>query len=284
MISILLPARNAESTILRALRSTLTALPDNAEILVHDDASSDDTVEIINSIHDRRIRLFTSTTTQGVAGGLNLLLNHARFDLVGRMDADDVCLPWRFRYTLRRMPEDWQFAFTGVLHFGNRRRITAPVMLGPEAFNLTLLLENPFAHPTLVAKTDSILASGGYTQCSAEDYELWLRLITNRARGGRLAAPTVLYRNHPSQTTATQDWREKALSEDTFKSTYKTFAQTVFDAEATWLDELIAHRRASPAGHLDDLWRIIDSGAQRLPIRQAKSVLTRTERVRKVIL
>jgi glycosyltransferase involved in cell wall biosynthesis len=67
-LSVLVPARNAADTIESALRSTLRALPDDAEVLVLDDASSDRTPELVRGIGDRRVKLTVAPENLGSPG------------------------------------------------------------------------------------------------------------------------------------------------------------------------------------------------------------------------
>lgn len=58
------------------------------EFLIADDGSEDDSVEIVKSYHDDRIRLIQNK--HDYIGSLNMLLDEARGKYIARMDADDV--------------------------------------------------------------------------------------------------------------------------------------------------------------------------------------------------
>src|SRR5699024_5894599 len=102
----------AADTIGAAVRSTLRALPADAELVVGDDGSTDDTLARLDDIQDPRLRV-TPGPGRGVAATLNALLSGVDSEFVARMDADDVVLPGRFARQLRAL-EDHDAVFTTV--------------------------------------------------------------------------------------------------------------------------------------------------------------------------
>ena len=101
-VSVILSAYNAEKTINTAVESILSQSYDNFEFLILDDASTDNTFKIIESLsrEDKRIRIFRNTFNLGLTKSLNLLLNEANSDLIARQDADDKSYKFRFQKQL----------------------------------------------------------------------------------------------------------------------------------------------------------------------------------------
>ena len=208
-LSVLMPVRNAERTIARAVRSTLADLPRDSELLVFDDASSDRTAQVLAEVHDDRLRIIHSAVPTGVALGLNRLLGESDSEFVGRMDADDICLRGRFAREVRAAAST-DVVFTTVVEFteGTRTlRPNAPRRLGSVAFPYHLLLTNPVAHPTMFARRAAIAVVEGYREVPAEDYDLWMRLALTGATLSRLAIPGLVYRAHAGQVTLSEGWR-----------------------------------------------------------------------------
>jgi glycosyltransferase involved in cell wall biosynthesis len=235
-----MPARNAAKTIAASLRSTLRALPTDAELLVLDDASSDRTAEIASATGDARVKVFRSSAPSGVAGALNVLLMEARGDFVARMDADDIVLPRRFEFQLTQFRSALDIIFGGVVHFGTRVRIpypSPPLALSPSAFPSALLIGNPVAHSTMMARRNLLLELGGYRQCLAEDYDLWLRAAARGVQISRLALPVVALRRHAEQVTANEGWAVRASSEPEWQESYAALAVATgqFAADPTLL-------------------------------------------------
>jgi glycosyltransferase involved in cell wall biosynthesis len=205
-ISVLLPVKDGAATIRSAVRSTLRALPRDAELLVVDDGSSDATGEILAAIDDRRLRVLRHDEPRGVAASLNHALEATDSAIVGRMDADDLSLPWRFRLQLPALA-DADLVFGSMLLIDARSRpvgFSTPMSIRPATAALHLLFENPFAHPTLVGRREALTGPGGYRATKVEDYDLWLRAVAHGARLRKLSSPVLAYRRHPGQ--ATQSW------------------------------------------------------------------------------
>lgn len=210
-VSVLLPARNAESTILHAIKSTLAALRKNDELLVFDDGSTDSTPRILEDYPDDRVKVTYRPSSVGVANALNALLGQAKNPYIARMDADDICLPGRFRFQGRYLQSrNLDVAFGNVIHFGSRMlpRPSRMKSISPRLLAICLLVSNPVAHSAMFAKRSAVESVGLYRPAPAEDYDLWLRLTLGGARIGRSAAPVILYRHHASQITHTSDWQE----------------------------------------------------------------------------
>lgn len=246
-LTVIMPARNASATVRRAVRSTLAAMPRDAELVVLDDGSTDDTLSVLQRVDDRRLRILHNEAGGGVAAGLQQLLDATDSRVVGRMDADDVTLPGRFRAQARALRHGADVVFSAVVRFGDRLgdlRPTTPLRLGPRALAHGLLLTNPVSHPTLYARRASLDAVGGYHRCAAEDYELWLRLAAAGARLVRQRQPVLGYYTHPGQTSGGAGWTEAALAEPAMQQSYDALARQLLGVtradEATFRSRLAA--------------------------------------------
>lgn len=250
VLSVLIPARNAEGTVGAALRSTLRALPDDAEVLVLDDASTDRTGEVVRSLGDRRIRLLVAEQNLGIARGLELLLGEARGDVVARMDADDVCLPGRFRAQLRALERGADLVFSTFQVIGAGLRLPAlPVPFGAEAGRLALLLDCPYPHSTALARREQLRDVGGYRPSVAEDYDLWLRAAAAGARVVRLGRPGILLRVSATQITADPAYRGRLAGDELVAGSYARLARTLLGVDETpWLRDLSFLRQGPLTG------------------------------------
>lgn len=227
LLSVLIPARNAADTISLSLKSTLRALPADSEVLVLDDASVDGTGDRARALGDRRLKVIRTDSPSGVAGALNALLAEARGQYVARMDADDVVLPGRFNLQLARLTSRVDIIFGGVVHFGSGLRFphpSPPFAISPSAFPVALLIDNPVAHSTMLARRDAIEDLGGYRKCLAEDYDLWLRAASRGLQLARLATPVTALRRHAGQVTAGTKWAERAAAEPEWQDSYSDAA------------------------------------------------------------
>lgn len=209
-LSVILPVRNGEDTIARAVSSTRRALPRDAELVILDDGSTDSTPVILSALESSSVRVITSRASGGISTALNTLLDRTDSEFVARMDADDVTLPGRFHYQRQAISPDAEVTFTTVLEWRpDSKRVSpaAPLPISTRAFPFHLLMTNPVSHPTLFATRTALTRVGGYRQVPAEDYDLWLRLAVEGIGIRRLALPTLLYRVHPHQVTSSVEWR-----------------------------------------------------------------------------
>ncbi|MGZ4398718.1 MAG: glycosyltransferase family 2 protein, partial [Gaiellaceae bacterium] len=95
LVSVVLPVRDGERFVARAVASVLHQSLRELELIVVDDASADATGTILSQIADERLAAVRNERPLGVAASLNLGLERARGRYVARMDADDVSLPRR---------------------------------------------------------------------------------------------------------------------------------------------------------------------------------------------
>lgn len=246
-LSVLLPARNAEGTIARAVSSTLRALPRDAELVVLDDGSTDGTAERARQAgrdvgaRGGRLRVVTRPASGGISRALGSLLEMTDSRLVGRMDADDVSLPGRFRTTCAAIDGGDDVVFTQIIDLvGRRLRPQPPLGISPRAFPLHLLLTNPVSHPTMVARREVIETVGAYRDVPAEDYDLWIRCAAHGARLRRVAPWGLLYRGHPGQITASQEWRNSSWTDPRQADAFAELSEKVTGRRLTRLVALTA--------------------------------------------
>lgn len=181
-VSVVLPVHNGHEHLRRALG---TVLSDSqvGEVIVVDDASTDETPQLLADVDDARVVVVTLERNQGVAGALNAGLAKSTAEFVARFDADDEWVPGRLSAQLPLLIAEPELAVVGGQYVGldargqqARRPSTLPVL--PDAIRWRLLFENPIAHPTVTFRRAAVVGAGGYREgyAGAEDYELWLRM------------------------------------------------------------------------------------------------------------
>ena len=90
-----MPVYNGASFLYDTIESILNQTYENFELLILDDFSTDNSIEIIKSFDDKRIRLFKNKKNEGYIKGLNFLIQNSRGDYIARNDQDDISLPDR---------------------------------------------------------------------------------------------------------------------------------------------------------------------------------------------
>lgn len=90
MVSVIMPAYNAEKYIGKAIESILMQTYADLELLVIEDASTDHTLEIIKKYDDNRIRIFENFENKGISFSTNIGLRESRGKYIALMDDDDI--------------------------------------------------------------------------------------------------------------------------------------------------------------------------------------------------
>jgi glycosyltransferase involved in cell wall biosynthesis len=96
-LSVILSVFNGGLLLVDAVRSIAEQTYKDWELLLIDDGSSDDSLADIRGLFDPRIRIYSDGRNLGLATRLNQGIELSRGQYIARMDADDVCLPDRFR-------------------------------------------------------------------------------------------------------------------------------------------------------------------------------------------
>ena len=203
-VSVIMPVRNAGSTVRSSLASTLKALGPDDEVLVGLHDCLDESDEQVRSVSDSRVKIhnFKGGSLSDV---LNALVHLSENELIARMDADDICLPWRFQLQksrLRKHPERLYFSSALVLYTFLGLRLAIPqymFRLDSREVGILLPLSNPLNHPTLICQKSVMVKLGMYRNVPGEDFELWLRALKAGLKLERSALPTIIYRISPGQ-------------------------------------------------------------------------------------
>lgn len=96
-ISVIMPIYNCAATIAQAIASLRAQTFEAWELLVIDDASTDESTSLVLSVGDPRIQLIRNDKNQGLAESLNRGIDKANGSFIARMDGDDVAYPERFQ-------------------------------------------------------------------------------------------------------------------------------------------------------------------------------------------
>lgn len=118
-ISVIMPSYNVAPTVLRAIDSVLAQTYENFELLIINDASTDETAAVVQSrlaaLKDDRLRLITLPANVGLSGARNAGLDAAAGELVTFLDADDEYLPEFLRTVADAMDPEVDIAIAGHL-------------------------------------------------------------------------------------------------------------------------------------------------------------------------
>lgn len=216
-ISVVMPVHNAAPFVEEAVASIVQQQGVDLELLVVDDGSDDDGPQRVARLMaaDPRIRMLTSPG-RGIVDAINAGCDAAAGCYIARMDADDVALPARLERQLAVLEARRDVGIVGgqMDCADERGRVAwrAQYPLGDEGIREMIATASPFAHPTVMFRTELFHRVGGFRGICryAEDFDLWTRLL-DHARGANLDEVLVRYRVHAGQSSLTRS-RQQTLS------------------------------------------------------------------------
>ena len=93
LVSIIMPTYNSSKTVLESINSVLNQTYKNWELLITDDCSSDNTIDLISSVKDERVRYFKLSANGGAGVARNNSIGQATGRYIAFLDSDDLWLP-----------------------------------------------------------------------------------------------------------------------------------------------------------------------------------------------
>ena len=202
-VSVVMAAYNGAAFIRETIDSVLAQTMPDFEIVVADDCSKDDTLAVLATIDDPRLRVVKASRNGGPAVARNLAMAHARGRFIVGLDQDDLCHPERFARQIAYLdahPDVALVCSTIVMFEGvKERRDPHPDLTDPDAIDWMMGLLNPLAWSTSMIRGEAARALDPFERDDyrfAEDFDLYTRIRTH-GRIGRIAEPLVRYRLHP---------------------------------------------------------------------------------------
>lgn len=199
LVSIVMPAYNAEKFIGEAIRSVLEQTHQAWELLVCDDSSTDKTRHVIEAQDDVRIRKYHNSENLGQVLTKNKLLKESSGDFITFLDADDYMAPDRLESLLRAFRSDPSLGLCGsnvVRDFDGRLVYLAQLPLSYHS----ILRMGAAAFPAPAAvmiRRNVYRAIGGYREffngMCFEDHD-WIRRIVERFRAVNVPEHLYFYR------------------------------------------------------------------------------------------
>lgn len=182
MASVIMSAYNAEKYVAEAISSILGQTFSDFEFIIIDDASTDNTGNVIKEFLDDRIILLENDRNVGLTKSLNKGLKIARGKYIIRADADDINLPDRFEKQIEFMEKnpDIMLASCSMVTFG-KMRSKMLIQVAPEEIRGRLLFQSVLPHPGFIFRRALYLRGYRYDEsfeCS-QDYEFQARVSRN---------------------------------------------------------------------------------------------------------
>ena len=207
-LDVVLPTFNNESTIKSAVKSVLNQSFSDFQLIIVNDASTDGTLDVVQSIVDPRISIITNSQNLGCGGSKNVGLTSSSAPFVTFVDGDDTIFPYRFEMQMSYMRKHQGCSVLGtqMTSLTNGRKSNLPL--------LNWEIRSYLYHRNCMAMPTIMLRRASFDECtfkslfnpqnrSCEDYELWLDFLKNKAIKFRnINVSTVLYDDAIAEETS----------------------------------------------------------------------------------
>lgn len=184
LVSIITPAYNAASYIGEAIESVLKQTYTRWELLICDDCSKDDTVNVVKQFcaQDCRIRLLTTAENTGSPSiPRNIALNEAEGNYIALLDADDIWLPKKLEEQLSFMEKyHYEFVYSNYekMDFQGKRKDRFVCTRNVSTF-WDILESNGIPCLTTLLRRE-IIGDIRFKQYPKEDYVFWLEILRTK--------------------------------------------------------------------------------------------------------
>jgi glycosyltransferase involved in cell wall biosynthesis len=184
-VDVLIPAFNAERTIVASIKSIMNQTFSDLNIIVVNDGSTDSTGEKLSALakEDSRIKIIR-TENNGIVSALNTGLDACTASIVARHDADDIAFPDRLQAQIGYLFANPACVAVGanVWHIdgdGKRLGSTSGFRGDVDYSSTSVPSKEPYLlHPFVCVRRDALSSVGGYRYVfHSEDTDLYWRLL-----------------------------------------------------------------------------------------------------------
>ena len=184
LVSVIIPTHNRAALLPRAIRSVLGQTYQHLECIVVDDASSDDTSEVVRQFDDDRLVYLRHQANRGGSASRNTGIAAAQGSLIAFLDDDDEWLPRKLEEQVALMESaPLDVGVVHCLHYtvteerNPAQNGGAPAFTG-EVYSRLLQGECPSSTSLCLVRRQCFEVCGGFDETlpSFQDYDLWLRV------------------------------------------------------------------------------------------------------------
>jgi glycosyltransferase involved in cell wall biosynthesis len=183
-LSVVIPTYNSASLLKEAVQSVLGQTYQDFEVIIINNFSTDETVEVVNSLNDERVS-FINFKNEGIIGkSRNIGITNARGDWIAFLDSDDRWYPDKLEVIVKAIDEYPEaILFTHRLLNVRKGEAIGSNELGRipgDMYRSLLFHGSRFATSATVVRKTALIDVAGFSErpdfAGVEDYDLWLRL------------------------------------------------------------------------------------------------------------
>lgn len=199
LISIVMPAYNAENTIKDAIQSVINQTYRNWELIIVDDCSKDNTCDVIKTylIPNGKIRLLQNQHNSGVSITRNCGVSATNGNWIAFLDSDDMWMPDKLEKQLNiiRQNRNADLVYTGSSFIDTAGNPSGYILHVPKNISYTKLLkQNLISCSSTLIRKELILKYPMQYDDMHEDYAVWLQILKNGGHAYGVDEPLLIYR------------------------------------------------------------------------------------------
>lgn len=230
LVSVVMPAYNAEKYITAATSSVLEQTYENLELIIVNDCSKDHTLQVIQNCakKDSRIRVLSNEENLGVSYTRQRGVETADGEWIAFLDSDDMWAPDKLEKQIeaqRKSNADLIFTGSGFMDDdGNRKDWILHV---PEQVSYRTLLKQ-----NIISNSSVLIRKSAYKKCAVlggymlhEDFACWLQYLRQGGRVCGIDEPLLIYRLAANSKSGNK-WKAAKMN----WNTYRVSGLSVFEA------------------------------------------------------
>lgn len=227
LVSVVIPTYQRSDTILRAIASVRGQSYPNWELWIVDDASTDDTAEVVQRLDDARIHYLRQDVNRGTGAARNAGMARARGDYIAFLDSDDEWLPHKIQAQIdcfeRALPTTG-LVYSGAWRIRSPDNVQAIQPSARGAIFHRLLREN-----VLLGGGSSVMIRrsvweevGGFDEelPAIEDFEYWVR-VARSFDVDYVAEPLVRWHDPLGGERRSREWGDNLAARGAFYERYR---------------------------------------------------------------
>lgn len=198
-VSVVMPAFNASLFISEAIRSVLSQTYSNLELIIIDDCSTDNTVKIVETFTDPRIRLIRNSKNSGISVSRNKGINSAKGEWIAFLDSDDIWREEKIEKQLLLYEEspEAKLIFTASSFINERGERLKYELNVPKTINRKdLLKQNLISCSSVLVKKELMIKYPMPVSLKSmhEDFAVWLSVLNEEKYAYAVQEPLLIYR------------------------------------------------------------------------------------------
>ncbi len=205
-ISVVMSTFNRGSILSESIEAILNQTFEDFEFIIVDDASSDNTKEIIEKYKDKRIRYIKQRRNLGCTFNYHYAQELAKGKYIAHIDDDDISKENRLECQYKYMEENKDVVLSGtyIETFGETARPSWVMYDDSETIDLLMNIYNPLCHSTIMYRKDFVKENRinyDFEKICSQDYDFYKQIILTGGKISIIPEILVKYKMHSKRIT-----------------------------------------------------------------------------------